>query len=252
MTEQRLLGRRALVTGAGRAGSIGREIALTLAREGADVAVNDFNRDEEAAVVEARISAMGRNAVSVPGDVRSAAACRMVVQRSVEHLGGLDILVNNAGFAHHQNVEDITEDDWDAALSLHLKGPFFSGSGGNSRDARRRPRLDRQYLVRAGLYWRGATGSLHGRQRRAAHIDQIARPGPCSRYYRQHRLHPGPTATDKFKMGAEFASGADRTLPRRRWGTPADVAQSGPFLVSSAADAYTGQTLDPNCGAVMD
>ena len=63
---------------------------------------------------------------------------------------------------------------------------------------------------------------------------------------------PGPTATDKFKLGEEFRSGADKRLPRRRWGTPEDVAKTVLFLASEDADSYTGQTLDPNCGAVMD
>ena len=251
MTEQRLRGRRALVTGAGRVGSIGREIALTLAREGADVAVNDFNRDEEAATVEAEISAMGRNAISVPGDVRSVAACRLMVQRSVEHLGGLDILINNAGFAHHQNVEDITEDDWDAALSLHLKGPFFLAQAAipAMRAAGRgwivNISSEQAYIGEARLApYTAAKGGLRTLTKSLA----LALAPDIT----VNTVCPGPTATDKFKMGAEFASGADRTLPRRRWGTPADVAQSVLFLVSSAADAYTGQTLDPNCGAVMD
>jgi NAD(P)-dependent dehydrogenase (short-subunit alcohol dehydrogenase family) len=239
------------VTGSGRRGGIGREIALTLAREGADIAINDFNRDEESAEVEAKISAMGRSVVTISGDVRSVSACRQMVSKCVARLGGLDILVNNAGFAYHQNVEEITEADWDDALFLHLKGPFFLAQAALSamRSAGRgwivNISSEQAYIGEARLaHYTAAKGGLRTltKSLALALAPEITVNTVC----------PGPTATDKFKMGAEFASGADKALPRRRWGTPADVAQSVLFLVTEAGDAYTGQTLDPNCGAVMD
>jgi len=251
MTEQRLRGRRALVTGSGRRGGIGREIALTLARAGADVAINDFNRDEESAEVEAQISAMGRRAATIPGDVRSVSTCQQMVSECVARLGGLDILVNNAGFAYHQNVEDITEADWDNALSLHLKGPFFLAQAAvpAMRAAGRgwivNISSEQAYIGEPQLaHYTAAKGGLRTLTKSLA----LALAPDIT----VNTICPGPTATDKFKLGAEYASGADKTLPRRRWGTPADVAQSVLFLVTDAGDAYTGQTLDPNCGAVMD
>ena len=62
---------------------------------------------------------------------------------------------------------------------------------------------------------------------------------------------PGPTATDKFKSGPEYTEEIRESLPLKRWGTPRDVARSVLFLVTSDGDAFTGQTLDPNSGAVM-
>jgi NAD(P)-dependent dehydrogenase (short-subunit alcohol dehydrogenase family) len=62
---------------------------------------------------------------------------------------------------------------------------------------------------------------------------------------------PGPTATDRFKARREFVDEDREKLPLKRWGRPDDVARSVVFLVSSDGDAYTGQTLDPNCGVVM-
>jgi NAD(P)-dependent dehydrogenase (short-subunit alcohol dehydrogenase family) len=62
---------------------------------------------------------------------------------------------------------------------------------------------------------------------------------------------PGPTATDRFKEGPEYREDVLAKIPLRRWGQPHDVARSVLFLVSCDGDAFTGQTLDPNCGTVM-
>src|SRR5258708_22110095 len=122
---RRLDGKVALVTGAARSGSIGRAIALELAREGADVAVNDLDRNAEAKDLAAEIERMGRRAQIVMADVRKVAECRHLIDDVVRHFGRLDILVNNAGQAQRKAFEDLSKADYDASLDLHLKGPFF-------------------------------------------------------------------------------------------------------------------------------
>jgi NAD(P)-dependent dehydrogenase (short-subunit alcohol dehydrogenase family) len=250
-TNKRLAGRRALVTGAARRGSIGRAIAQALAQEGADVAINDFDRDVEAAEIVAAITTAGYRAVYLPGDVRLVGTCRSLVASAVAALGGLDILINNAGFAFRQPVDAITEADWDHALDLHLKGPFFlAQTAAVSMRAAGRGWIvnissEQAYIGEPELaHYTAAKGGLRtlSKSLALAFAPEITVNTVC----------PGPTATDKFKQGREYASGADRSLPRRRWGTPEDVARSVVFLVSADGDAYTGQTLDPNCGAVMD
>ena len=62
---------------------------------------------------------------------------------------------------------------------------------------------------------------------------------------------PGPTASGQFKEGWEYTDESRDKMPLRRFGQPSDIARSVVFLVSADGDAYTGQTLDPNCGAVM-
>jgi 3-oxoacyl-[acyl-carrier protein] reductase len=251
MKDNRLAERRVLVTGGGRRGGIGRASALALAAAGADVFVADFDRSAETAEVVDAIRALGRRADSIQGDLRSVDACRRAVAACTAALGGIDILVNNAGHAQHKAVEEISEGDWDATLALHLKAPFFLTQAAlpalraSSRSTVINISSEQAYIGEAQLcHYTAAKGGLRTLTKSLALALAPAITVNC--------VCPGPTATDKFKLGEEFRSGADRGLPRRRWATPEDVARTVLFLASEDADSYTGQTLDPNCGAVMD
>jgi 3-oxoacyl-[acyl-carrier protein] reductase len=118
-----LAGKIALVTGAGK--NIGRAIALTLARDGAAVAVN--GRSDAAAVedVVATIRASGGTAVAVMGDVADHEQARGVVGAAVQALGGLDILVSNAGLRRQTPYLDISLAEWREIMSVALDGAFF-------------------------------------------------------------------------------------------------------------------------------
>jgi 3-oxoacyl-[acyl-carrier protein] reductase len=116
-------GKRALVTGASK--GIGAGIALALAREGADVAVN-YHRDAGGAEdVVRQIEALGRKAVALKGDVGQVADCQKLVQEAADALGGLDLLVNNAGITLWEDFFDTDEAHWDATLDTNLKSVFF-------------------------------------------------------------------------------------------------------------------------------
>ena len=118
-----LTGKIALVTGAGK--NIGRAIALTLARDGATVAVN--GRSDAAAVEEvvATIRAAGGSAVAVMGDVSDNEQARGVVGAAVQALGGLDILVSNAGLRRQTPYLEISLAEWREIMSVALDGAFF-------------------------------------------------------------------------------------------------------------------------------
>ena len=121
----RLDGKRALVTGGSR--SIGRAIALGLAREGADVAVGYRQSREDAESAVRQIEAMGRRAVAVQGSTDSRADVERFVAEAHDFLGGLDILVNNAGILKRTPLLEISEEEWDAILNVNLKGYFLVG-----------------------------------------------------------------------------------------------------------------------------
>jgi NAD(P)-dependent dehydrogenase (short-subunit alcohol dehydrogenase family) len=136
-----LEGKVAIVTGAGR--GIGREHALALARAGAAVVVNDRGGSlagegqdsSPAQEVVNEIVAAGGQAVASYADVSDFVAAEEMVDRAVDRYGGLDILVNNAGILRDRMLVNMTEDEWDAVIAVHLKGHFAP-------------------LRHAGAYWR--------------------------------------------------------------------------------------------------
>lgn len=121
----RLPGRRALVTGGSR--SIGRGIALGLAREGADVVVNYRNDRDAAERTAAEIRGLGRRAAVAQGDTAVREDVGRLVRAAVEAIGHIDLLVNNAGILKRSPFLEIAEAEWDAILDTNLKGYFLVG-----------------------------------------------------------------------------------------------------------------------------
>jgi NAD(P)-dependent dehydrogenase (short-subunit alcohol dehydrogenase family) len=125
-----LEGKVAIVTGAGR--GIGREYALALARAGAKVLVNDLGvsltgeggDDTPAQEVVDEIGAAGGEARANYDDVADFAGAERMVAEAVDAFGRLDVLVNNAGITRDRMLVNMTEDEWDAVLHVHLKGHF--------------------------------------------------------------------------------------------------------------------------------
>jgi 3-oxoacyl-[acyl-carrier protein] reductase len=118
-----LNGKVALVTGASR--GLGRAIAIALAKEGADVAVNYRERAKEAAEVCAGIEALGRRAIAIKADVSEAGEVDRLVSAVEQLLGPVAVLVNNAGISRPQQVQDITEQDFDDLVRINLKSAFL-------------------------------------------------------------------------------------------------------------------------------
>jgi NAD(P)-dependent dehydrogenase (short-subunit alcohol dehydrogenase family) len=113
-------GRVAIITGAGR--GLGRAHALCFAAEGAKVVVNDLGPEAEAVAEEVR--AAGGEAVASTHDITEWASGQALVDLAVERFGGLDVLVNNAGFLRDRALVNMSEEEWDAVVAVHLKGHF--------------------------------------------------------------------------------------------------------------------------------
>ncbi len=118
----KLRDRIALVTGA--ASGIGAATARRFAREGATVAINDA-KPEGLDAVAGEIRAAGAKALVLPGDVTKKADCERIVQDVTRTFGRLDILINNAGINRDAMAAKMTEEQWDAVLSVNLKGTFL-------------------------------------------------------------------------------------------------------------------------------
>jgi len=119
----KLKGKKALVTGASK--GIGAALAIGLAREGADVAVNYHGDRAGAEEVASAIRQMGRDAFAVQADISDVKAIYAMFDQIKERFGRLDVLINNAGITGWTNLFEITQEKWDHVIHTNLRGTFF-------------------------------------------------------------------------------------------------------------------------------
>jgi NAD(P)-dependent dehydrogenase (short-subunit alcohol dehydrogenase family) len=237
-----LNGRRALVTGAGM--GIGQGIALTLAREGAAVAVHYAGSKAGADETVTQIMDGGGVAVAIPGDLRTAPACVTVVETAIEALGGLDILVNNAGVTRDQSLLDTDEAVYDTLFDLNMKGTFF---------------CTQRAVAEMAPNGKGSVvciTSVHGQGGFPDHAAYAATKGAiiaftrslavelAPRRIRVNAVGPGVIEVPRyFDVPGYTTAFGDTLVPWGRVGRPGDIGEAVAFLVSDAADFITGQTL---------
>ncbi|WP_222429864.1 SDR family NAD(P)-dependent oxidoreductase [Paenibacillus cremeus] len=119
-------GKAAFITGS--ATGIGRAIALRLAQEGADIAINYTRSEQEALETQREIEALGVRCLMLQGSVADDSRVREMIGEVVAKLGRLDVLVNNAGvtdFVTHSDLEGLKEEYWDRVMDVNVKGTFF-------------------------------------------------------------------------------------------------------------------------------
>ncbi|HEY2200118.1 MAG TPA: SDR family oxidoreductase [Mycobacterium sp.] len=120
----RLTGKQAVITG-GDSG-IGRAVAIAFAREGADVLIAYLNEDDDAKDVARLVEEAGRRCVLVAGDLSEPDHCRAVIDRAASEFSSIDILVSNAAYQMtHDNLEDISDDEWDYTFRLNVGAYFY-------------------------------------------------------------------------------------------------------------------------------
>ena len=246
---KRLAGRSALVTG-GNTG-IGRAIALAYADEGADVAVAWIEREPEARSVVAEIEARGRKGIALRCDVTSQVDVAACVRDAVSALGKLDILVSNAGIQRPQSITEMTVEDWDRMMAVHLRGAFLV-----SREAAR-------HMIPRKTGWMIFTCSqlgYIGRERYAAY--SAAKAGlivfmrSLAKELAPHGIlangvSPGLVDTGFDPLSDEVKRAHAASLPLKRLGMPEDMTSAYVFLASDEARYYCGQLLHPNGGEIM-
>lgn len=245
-----LEGKVALVTGASR--GIGKAIALLLAENGADVAVNFAGSTAAAEAVVAEIEKMGRKAILVQGDVSQTEVCAEMVDKVVKELGHIDILVNNAGITRDTLLLRMKEEDWDAVLSTNLKGVFNCTKAAVKYMAKQRSgSIVNISSVVALMGNAGQTNYAAAKAGILGFTRSVAKE-MAARGIRVNAVTPGFIKTDMTSVLSEKVVAAmEASIPLARLGEPEDIAKAVLFLVSDNAAYITGQTLHVDGGMVM-
>ena len=248
----RLAGHVALVTGAQQ--GIGRAIAVALAQDGADVAVNYLDDRTAADEVVAKVRGAGRRACLAQGDVSRARDADAIVARVASELGAPTILVNNAGVFPRIEFLAMTESDWDHVIDVNLKGSFLCAQAA----ARRMVEAGRGgAIVNLGsVAMRGALLGVHYSASKAGvmGLTRAMALALAPHRIRVNAIAPGLTDTAQPRYGNTEAELVEmgRQIPLGgRMATPEEIARVAVFLAAEDAGWITGQTIHVNGGAFM-
>ncbi|MEO5898613.1 MAG: SDR family oxidoreductase [Ilumatobacteraceae bacterium] len=245
-------GRVCIVTGAGR--GIGREHALMLAERGAKVVVNDFGGATDgtggdtsvAQVVVDEIVAAGGEAVANTGSVVSWEAAQGLINQAIETYGDLHVLINNAGILRDRVLANMTEDEWDAVIAVHLKGTFATSRWAAAywrEKAKAGEKLDNRIINTSsvsGLYGNPGQTNYGAAKSGIASFTQIA-ARELSRYgVTVNAIAPGALT----RMTEGLAGMADRTEEQRERMNPRWIAPLATWLASAQSAGVTGRVFE--------
>ncbi len=244
-----LEGMNALVTGAER--GIGRAIALTLARQGANVLINHFLEEAAGLAVVEAIEKYGVKARTVQADVTLDADVKKLVD-AVKPWGGLDILVNNAGITRDKALFNMRPEDWNAVIDTNLNGTYrVTRTAIRDMMKRKRGSIINITSVSALTGMAGQTNYSAAKAGIIGFSKALAREvAPFG--ITVNCVAPGPTNTDMIRsIPKKLLEQQIATIPLRRIAEPEEIAEAVAFLASPAARFITGQVLAVDGGLTM-
>ena len=244
----KLQGKSALVTGSRR--GIGRAIALELAREGADVAINDVDGAEAAEAVAAEARALGVRSIVAMGDVSRGADAQRIVDATAEAFGRLDVLVNNAGVESIVPFLELTEAEWDRVTAINLKGEWLCAQAAARRmvaqgGSRRGGAIVNIGSVQAGMVLPGRTHYAPTKRAIEALTANMAAE-LAEHGVRVNCIHPGLIDTDMtawVMKDPQILPVVLEKIALKRAGRPEEIGRVAVFLASDDASYVTGQSL---------
>ena len=250
----KLEGKVALVTGGSR--GIGKAVALELAKEGADIAVNYVKNKNAADEIVSKIHLLKRKTISIQADVSIITDIERMVEQVWDKFGRIDILVNNAGTAYIEPFSKVSEETWDRTLNVNLKGAFFSSQ------------ITANKMIKEQIKGRIINMSAtNGQIAEADTVHYNASKGGMDMVtsslaielapfgIRINGIAPGVIKTEideDFFADPKFKEDYLRHIPMRRFGEPEEVGKAAVFLASDDSSYITGRTIVIDGGLLCD
>ncbi|MCK5681394.1 3-oxoacyl-ACP reductase FabG [bacterium] len=246
MTNSLLSGKTALVTGCGR--GIGKAIALTLARAGADIVVNDIDQDTTENLAQ-EISDLGRKTLICCGSVGLKTDVETMFAEIKDEFKHLDILVNNAGITRDNMLTKMTDQEWDQVMDVNLKGVFFCIRA--AAEMMKEQAYGKIVNLTSVTALTGNVGQVNYAASKAGVIGMtktLARE--LARYQvTVNSVAPGFIDTPMTaSIPEEIKQSIVRSIPLGRAGSPQDIANLVKFLSSDESSYITGQVISCNGG----
>ena len=235
---RRLTDKIAIITGSGR--GLGAATALYMAKEGADIVVNDIS-EEAARATAAEIEKLGRRAFVSTHDVSVTAEAQALVDETIKHFGRVDILVNNAGITRDGMLHKLSEEKFDEVIRVNLKGPFNMGQ------ACAKVMIEKKYgkiVNLSSIAWLGNIGQTNYAASKAGVVGMTR---TWALELARHQINvnaiaPGFIDTAMTQaIPAEVKEKLIAKIPMKRMGNPNDIAAIVTFLSSDEASYVTGQ-----------
>lgn len=237
----------ALVTGASR--GIGREIAMTLAKEGASVIINYNGSRERAEEVKNSIESEGGKAFLYPCDVSDFQSCEAMAKDIVKTHGRLDILVNNAGITRDNLIMKMKEEDFDAVLNVNLKGTFNTIRHFSRQMLKQKSGKIINISSVSGILGNAGQANYAASKAGVIGLTKTMARELCSRGITVNAVAPGFVDTEMTEVLSEdIKEAACKQIPLGRFGKPSEIAAMVAFLASEKADYITGQVISVDGG----
>jgi len=240
----RLKDKIALVTGSST--GVGRAVALAFAKEGAKLVINYTSNEKAANEVVEMIKGMGSDAIAVKADVANKKEAEELVNAGIEKFGRLDILVNNAGFTRPALMINMTEEQWDAVVDIHMKGTFLCSQAAAKYMIEQKSGKIINVTSVAGVV--GTVGQINYSAAKGGIISmtksiarELARYNICCNVISLGIVETD--MTEKIRTDEKLREIYMNRILLKRFAKPDDIAPAFVFFASDESNYITGQLL---------
>ncbi|MGY3766085.1 3-oxoacyl-[acyl-carrier-protein] reductase [Vagococcus vulneris] len=242
-----LSGKTIIITGSSR--GIGRELAVSFAKQGASIVLNGRSAIDPVLVEE--VESYGVKTHIVIGDVQYFDQAEMLINEAKEVFGSVDVLINNAGITKDMLLMRMTEDDFDTVINVNLKGTFNTMKHASKVMLKQRSGMIINMASVVGLVGNAGQANYAASKAGVIGLTKSAARELSSRGITCNAIAPGYIGTDMTDvLSDKVKEQVSEQIPLRRMGTTEDVAKAAIFLATSPY--ITGQVINVDGGMVMN